>query len=171
MRDRIRTFLARHVLHSFEGMTFGEWWSLLRRHRFAIDPAQWPRALSQTALSLMTSLNARLEQGDYGARIDDTRVLPPLFILGHWRSGTTHLHNLLTLDPRFAFPNIYQALNPHTFLRTESKMAPIVDLFTMSRRPQDAMAIGSTAPAEDEFALCALTALSPYVEWAFPGGI
>jgi hypothetical protein len=170
MRDRFRSFVARYVLHSFEGMTFGEWWGLLRRHRFAIQPAQWPRALSQTALTLLTSLNARLEQRKYGTRVDDTRVLPPLFILGHWRSGTTHLHNLLTLDPQFAYPNIYQSLNPYTFLLTESTMGPVVDLLTMSRRPQDAMTIGSKAPAEDEFALCALTTLSPYLEWAFPGG-
>ncbi len=25
----------------------------------------------------------------------------PVFIVGHWRSGTTHLYNLLSQDPRF----------------------------------------------------------------------
>jgi hypothetical protein len=151
-------------------MTFGKWWGLLRRHHFAVQPTQWPRALSQTAVTAITSLNARLEQRKYGARIEETEVLPPLFILGHWRSGTTLLQNLLTLDPQFAYPNFYQAFNPDTFLRTEASTAPVLDLLSMSRRPQDAMTIGSKAPAEDEFALCALTALSPYVEWAFPGG-
>ncbi|MDQ3566024.1 MAG: sulfotransferase [Pseudomonadota bacterium] len=46
---------------------------------------------------------------------------PPLFILGHWRSGTTLLHNLLTRDTgQFAYANTYQAVNPRTFLSTEA---------------------------------------------------
>ena len=32
----------------------------------------------------------------------------PLFVIGHWRSGTTLLHELLTLDARFARPNTFQ---------------------------------------------------------------
>lgn len=28
---------------------------------------------------------------------------PPVFILGHWRSGTTHLFNVMSRDPQFAW--------------------------------------------------------------------
>src|SRR3712207_7133694 len=35
------------------------------------------------------------ERRVYGPELADVRIGPPLFILGHWRSGTTHLHNLL----------------------------------------------------------------------------
>ena len=28
---------------------------------------------------------------------------PPLFVIGHWRSGTTHLHYLLAQDKRFVY--------------------------------------------------------------------
>jgi hypothetical protein len=48
MIARFKDFIARHVAHPLEGMTFGDWWSLLRRHRFAIDPPHWPRALVQS---------------------------------------------------------------------------------------------------------------------------
>jgi hypothetical protein len=34
--DRLKDFLARHVFHPLQGMALGEWWALLRRHRFAI---------------------------------------------------------------------------------------------------------------------------------------
>src|SRR5206468_56934 len=121
--DRLRTLLARNLFHSLQGMGFGDWWQTLRRHRFAIDPPHWPRAMLQTALSLSNSVIARRERREYGPRIEATEVHRPLFILGHWRSGTTHLHNLLDLDPQFACPNLLQALNPLTFLRTESRMA------------------------------------------------
>ena len=53
--------------------------------------------------------------------------MTPLFILGHYRSGTTHLHNLLALEPQFSAPNFFQALNPHTFLSTEPWVAPFAD--------------------------------------------
>ena len=86
-------------------MTLGDWWSLLRRHRFAIDPPHWPRSLIQTAVAASNSVVARIERRRFGPRIEATEVQAPLFILGHYRSGTTHLHNLLALDPQFAAPS------------------------------------------------------------------
>ena len=44
--------------------------------------------------------------------VREMEVLPPVFVLGHWRSGTTHLHNLLAVDGRFAFPNNYRRCSP-----------------------------------------------------------
>ena len=55
----------------------------------------------------------------HGRAVEATPVEPPLFILGHWRHGTTHLHNLLAQDPQFAYPTLYQTLYPRTFLTTE----------------------------------------------------
>ncbi|MFX1325564.1 MAG: sulfotransferase, partial [Promethearchaeota archaeon] len=40
----------------------------------------------------------------------------PIFIIGHWRSGTTHLHNLLCQDPQFGFITMLQASFPKSFL-------------------------------------------------------
>ena len=31
----------------------------------------------------------------------------PIFIIGHWRSGTTHLHNLLCQDSQMAYVTTY----------------------------------------------------------------
>jgi len=33
----------------------------------------------------------------------------PCFIMGHPRTGTTHLHNLLALDPAFSYANTFDA--------------------------------------------------------------
>jgi len=150
-------------------MTLGDWWALLRRHRFAIDLQHWPRALVQTAVSASNSINARIEEGRFGRRIEAARVEAPLFILGHYRSGTTHLHNLLALAPQFAAPTFFQVLNPHTFLSTERWAAPVADSLIVRRRYQDEMALGAGVPSEDEFASCTMTGLSPYMAWCFPG--
>ena len=150
-------------------MTLGDWWALLRRHRFAIDLQNSPRALFQTAFSASNSVNARIERWRCGRQIEAARVETPLFILGHYRSGTTHLHNLLALDPQFAAPNLYQVINPHTFLTTERLTAPVVDRVISRRRLQDEMAQGAGMPSEDELALCTMTGLSPYMGSCFPG--
>jgi hypothetical protein len=166
--DRLRDFLSRHVTHMLEGMTFGDWLRLLRRHRFAVDPRYYHRAAFQTAVALSNSVNARLERRLFGREVDATEVPPPLFVLGHYRSGTTHLHNLLALDPRLAYPNVFQTFNPHIFLLLERRVGPVADRLLVRRRFQDDVAIGVAVPEEDEVALCTLTGLSPYLDWVFP---
>ncbi|MBL8848636.1 MAG: sulfotransferase [Planctomycetaceae bacterium] len=110
----------------------------------------------------------RWEQARYAAAAEKTHVPAPLFILGHWRSGTTHLHNLLTVDRRFAFPNIYQALYPHAFLTMEAMHSRIIEWFLPKRRPMDNVAWSMQSPQEDEFALCITTLMSPCLGWCFP---
>jgi omega-hydroxy-beta-dihydromenaquinone-9 sulfotransferase len=167
--DRLKDFLARHVFHPLQGMALGEWWALLRRHRFAIDVPHLPRTVIQTAISASNTAGARIERMRFGRRIEAARVEAPLFILGHYRSGTTHLHNLLALDPQFAAPTFFQVLTPHTFLTNERFAAPLADRLIVRRRYQDEMALGAGVPSEDEFALCTMTGLSPYMAWCFPG--
>jgi hypothetical protein len=169
MTEKFKDFLARHVFHPLQGMTLGDWWAVLRRHRFAIDLQHSLRALVQTAFSVSNSINAQILERRFERQIEAAQVEAPLFILGHYRSGTTHLHNLLALDPEFAAPTLFQVFNPHTFLSTERLAAPVVDRLIARRRYQDEMAQGAGLPSEDEFALCAMTGLSPYMAWCFPG--
>jgi len=85
---------------------------------------------------------------------------PPVFVLGFWRSGTTLLHELFCCDPRFGFPSTYACLNPSHFLLSEA-WAKRRDARQTSR-PMDSMFYSWTAPQEDEFALLAVGAPSPY---------
>src|SRR4029077_12444659 len=121
-----------------------------------------------TSLSFTNSLSAMLEQQRFGRQIDAIHVKPPLFIVGHYRSGTTHLHNLLSLDGQFAYPTLIQVLYPHTFLTTGAMLGRVMNLMMLHKRPQDNMTQGVDSPSEDEFALCSATSLSPYMGWVFP---
>ena len=98
------------------GITLGDWVRLLRDNRFRVSPRHLIRAAAITAQGAQNSVMKRIEDLRYGAAVRDAEIPPPLFVLGHWRSGTTHLHNLLAADERFAFPNNYQALFPHAML-------------------------------------------------------
>jgi hypothetical protein len=165
--ERIRVFLVNRVFTTFYGMTFGQWLRLLQRHHFAIDPPYWPRATFITLASLANSACTRYEDRVYGPKVADLRIEPPIIILGHWRSGTTHLHNLLAADEQFACPNLWQALNPQTFLSSE-RVSRIFGLVSPTTRLVDSVGFGFETPQEEEFAICNATFLSPYIGWALP---
>ena len=164
-RERVLQTIGPSIL---AGVTFGDWVRLLRENRFAIDPPYWLRAQAITTQSLVNAAVRRHEERTYLPQVMAVDVPPPLFILGHWRSGTTHLHQLLAADRSFASPNIYQTSCPHTFLTTESRSARFVGAMLPPTRPMDNVRQAADSPTEDEFAVCAMTFLSPYVGWIFP---
>jgi len=152
----------------FSGITLREWFRILRENRFSVDSPHWLRAAAITLGSLQNSAIAGLEKAIYGRKIESAEVHPPLFVLGIWRSGTTHLHNLLARDDRFAYPNLYQVSYPHTFLLTERINARLIEFFLPNTRPFDNVTMGIQEPQEDESALCCLTGRSFLLSMAFP---
>lgn len=164
----MRDLLSRNLFSPLQGMTLGRWLALLRDNRFAIDPRYWPRAAFQTGNALANSLAAAWEEKRQPSDLDNIPVKPPIFILGHFRSGTTHLHNLLGLDPQFAFPTLYQTLYPRTFLTTEWIIPKLGAFFLLRTRPHDHVAIDFGVPNEDELAILNDSGISPYLSWVFP---
>lgn len=164
---RARIFLYRWFFTSLAGMTFGDWWRLLRENDWSISPRFWPRAAFVTGTSLANSLSATIERVQDNRHLPAIEIPPPLFILGHWRSGTTYLHELLSLDPRLHGPTMIECLFPHSIL-TPGPMRYFLRLFLPTNRIVDEVALGPDQPFEDEFALAILTRLSPYFAWTFP---
>jgi hypothetical protein len=76
---------------------------------------------------------------------------PPLFILGHWRSGTTLLHNMLTKDPSAAFMTTYQSVFPNN-LSSKWLFRTFMRIKMPEKRPSDGVALNVDFPQEDEFA-------------------
>lgn len=151
------------------GMPLGDWLRLLAENGFRVDPVYWPRAAFTTASSIVSSAFALAETAFYGRKVAATEVPPPLFVLGHWRSGTTHLHNLLAADERFASPRFSEVMIPKTFLTGEWVLRAAAAVFLPSTRLGiDNVALNTQAPSEEEFALAQLTRHSPYTSWAFP---
>jgi hypothetical protein len=161
-------FLVRFGSGAFSGIPLGLWLRVLGENRFAIDSPYWGRAAAITFASIPNTLLRWWENLVYTQRVRNTKVDPPLFILGIWRSGTTHLHNLLAQDDRFAYPNNYQVFYPQTFLTTEKINAKLVGFFLPNKRPQDNVTMRIHGPQEDEFAFCSLTGRSFTMAWAFP---
>lgn len=150
------------------GMTVPVFWRLAARNRFRIHPLRIPMAVFIGEFALFNSLLAVLQRRRYGEKIAATTIQPPIFILGHWRSGTTYLHELLSLDERFTTPTTYQVYGPHHFLISERVVTKWFPFLSPATRPMDNMAVGLNSPQEDEWALCNLGAPSPYLRVAFP---
>jgi hypothetical protein len=152
------------------GITFGRWCKLLAQNGFQVSPAYLHRAAAITLASLSNSVCAGVEELRYGAAIRQApRPKAPLFILGHWRSGTTLLHELLAQDrAQFQFPNTYQVVNPYTFLTTEGFTTRMFPWLVPPKRPMDNMALAFTSPQEDEFAPLLMTLTSLYLGTSFP---
>ncbi len=160
-----RTFSPGHLT----GIPFGDWVRLLCDNRFRLPPSSWPRAVCTTLQSLANSPLRWLEAAVYGRHVADQKVLPPLFVLGHTRSGTTHLQRLLAVDNRFAFATFSQSLHPHDFLLTDGVRSAIARGFQRTTtRGVDNMAQDSHVPAEEEFFLSRMTLCSPILSQVFP---
>ncbi len=87
----------------WHGMRFSDWFRLVRHNHFRIHPFRWGLATTVTGLSLFNSTMSVLNRWKYQRQVAATEVLEaPVFIVGHWRSGTTYLHELMSCDRRFA---------------------------------------------------------------------
>ncbi len=169
MKQREPVRLWRRTPRPWHGMTVRPWLRLLARNRFAVSPGRLPMALAASTLSLANSAAAAAQRARYGRAIASADISPaPLFIVGHWRTGTTLLHELLALDPQFHCPTTYECMAPAHFLVTGRLATQHLGRLLPAHRPLDEMRLRFDLPQEDEFALAGLGALSPYHAWAFP---
>ena len=145
------------------------WFQLLKLGRFQI---QLDRIGYLIGVSLATPVNTLLSLTQRllaGRRLAKAELHgPPVFIIGHWRSGTTLLHELMVLDERYSSPTTFQCFAPHHFLITEWFFRRFLSWLLPGKRPMDNMATGWERPQEDEFALMNLGQPSPYRRIAFP---
>jgi hypothetical protein len=153
----------------WHGMDFFTWMRLLARNRFDVAPSRLPLAAWITTTTILNSFASVFDRLMFSHLVRQAKLKePPLFVLGHWRSGTTLLHELLMLDSRHICPNTYQCFDPHHFLWTEWFVPAISRWMLPPMRPMDNVQAGWDRPQEDEFALCNLGIPSPYLAWAFP---
>lgn len=153
----------------WQGVDFFAWLKLLARNRFAVEPKYAYIAGIASAISLTHTGLRWLQHGRYG---DELLAMPtpkePIFVLGHWRTGTTLLHELLMLDDRHTAPDTTQCFVPTAPLITRDFFKKYLPFLMPGKRPMDNMPAGWDRPQEDEFALCLLGQPSPYADVAFP---
>ncbi|MCH2115151.1 MAG: sulfotransferase [Pirellulales bacterium] len=153
----------------WHGMKLSTWLSTVGSRGFPISFSRLHTGASITFCSALNSAAAALDNLCYGRRVARTKLTaPPIFILGHWRAGTTFLHELLIRDAAHTYATTYQCFVPNHFVLTDKWFTPWTGGLLPRRRPMDNMAAGWQRPQEDEFALAILGVPSPYLSMMFP---
>ncbi len=151
------------------GIETADWLKLLKGNNYRVDPTYLHRAAWVGGLSLPATVLGRMEDARFGRQLANVEIDPePLFLIGHWRSGTTHLHNLLGRVPGHTYPTVFQVIFPSAFLSTAGLIPKLTARFMDDTRTYDNVKQGWDEAAEDEIALAKLTGLSPYIAFMFP---
>jgi len=163
MRTGFKRFLPASIQPHFMAMApLDAWARLILSPRPWIPPRYWARLVFNLFASLLGTILTLPERlllapilalNAAATKCTLTHKPGAVVVLGYFRSGTTHLHYLLTCDRRFVTPRWYEALVPQGFIVSWNFLRVFLVAFLSTRRPQDDMAFGPEWPAEDDFAM------------------
>lgn len=132
---------------------------------------KWPFLVFFLLKSTHSWCYSALEKILFGKKIRTT-TLPkdPVFILGHYRSGTTLLHKLLSADPRFGYINTFDLLLPNCPNWLQALLRPLlqgaINLFKIKQKFFHNYTVKLTDPNEEEPVM--LSTCSPWsVYWGY----
>ncbi len=145
---------------------------LLRQNK--VSPSYYLRIVAIVLINLVNTPFRAFERKYINPRFSTAKIEnDPVFIIGHWRSGTTHLHNILCRDNRFGYTTTYQSVFPDTLFGIAGR--GLFRFFTKvlipGKREGDNVQLNADFPQEEEFALGDKTPLCFYYFWMFPHGM
>jgi hypothetical protein len=136
--------------------------------KYGYDKKYQKKVIYSSLISLVVSLLAYADKIVFALKGKPKNLKDPVFVLGHWRSGTTFLHNLLCLDKDTAFCTTYQTVFPNNLFAFQWFFKPIMKMAMPSHRPVDNVELNPNYPQEEEFALNNEIPFSFYNWWYFP---
>lgn len=159
--------MNQELMHPLVASSFTNLLGLVRA--YGCEPRFIPRLLYLMLTTIVRSPVIWTASAVYGRRTRRQQIEPPpVFIIGHWRSGTTHLQNVMSCDPQFGRVTLLQAAMPHEFLLLTEGMKKRIGSMLPSKRLMDEVPIAAEVPWEEELALTAVGRLSFYHVSFFP---
>jgi omega-hydroxy-beta-dihydromenaquinone-9 sulfotransferase len=151
------------------GIRLRLWFRLLKNKKISFFPLPFIRFLFILQNACWSSFFSILEKRRYGKQLEAYPVpKDPVFIIGHWRTGSTYLHQLMSLDENLAAPTLFQTSLPMAFRFARPFYGFFMKPFLGKKRPFDQLKYGMDEPQEDEFALFRLAGTSPLEHLMFP---
>lgn len=134
-----------------------------------IDAAYKGKFRLTKAVCRMLSILAPLQDKRYEKLLADKPLEhDPVFILGHWRSGTTFVHNVFSCDKHFGYNTTYQTVFPHLMMWGQPFFKKNMSWLMPDKRPTDNMELAVDLPQEEEFALANMMPYTYYNFWFLP---
>lgn len=150
-------------------MRFDRFIRLLYRNKISWKPRYLLRIAFILQSSVWSLLFSAIEKFRFHKKLGQTpKITNPIFIIGHWRTGTTFLHQLMGLDPNLTTPSLFQVAIPDSFLVSHRYYKPIMKTLLPEHRPMDMVKLGMDEPQEDEYAIFRITRFSPLEKLVFP---
>ena len=160
MIDNKKKKNSQTIQHPLFGISTKKWIQLLNNNG-GIDRKYFKRGVFITFTSIFTTPVRMLFKIKYESKINNTKIKhQPVIIVGHWRTGTTYLHELLSKDPQFCSVTLWNTLLPDSFLILEP-MKKFLSNFLPKKRPMDEIRVDIDGPYEEE---AAIAVFSP---WSF----
>jgi hypothetical protein len=157
------------LIYFWFGMRMGALLRLFKRGNYSFTLNCLPDTLLLLLWVPWNSLLYRISEWKYRKSAEALPLsAPPIFVIGHWRTGTTFLHDLFSEDPNLAYPTTYECFFPHHFLLTENTLPKVMKVLLPKKRPQDDVPVGFDRPQEEEFAMMMLGEGTPYLTHAWP---
>ena len=134
-----------------------------------IAPEKRTKFLLTKAICRLLSVCVPLQERKYRQQLADKPLEnDPHFILGHWRSGTTFVHNIFAQDKHFGYTTTYQTVFPHYIMALQGLFKPTMGWLMPDKRPTDNMELAPDLPQEEEFAINNTCPFNYYNFWFFP---
>ncbi len=150
------------------GIKFDQLFRLLHRNKISYSIKNISRLVFLTQSALWSSLFSWIEYLRYTKALKNTAIPDnPIFIIGHWRTGSTLLHQLMSLDPQMTAPTLFQVAVPDSFLVSYPYYRPLFKRIISEHRPMDQVKMGMDEPQEDEYAIYRITSYSPLENLVF----
>ena len=124
--------------------------------------------LTKSVCRLLSSLKPLQDKRYEKLLADKPLEHDPVFILGHWRSGTTFMHNVFSCDKHFGYNTTYQTVFPHLMMWGQPFFKKNMSWLMPDKRPTDNMELAVDLPQEEEFALANMMPCTYYNFWFLP---
>jgi hypothetical protein len=137
-------------------------------NKYGVEKRYYIRWFNSFLVSCICTIFGWFDVIVYNLKPKPKNLKDPVFIIGHGRSGTTFLHNLMCLDSNVGYTTTYQTVFPNNLFAFQWLFKPIVKLIMPSKRPVDNVKLDVDYPQEEEFALNNEYVFSFYNWWYFP---
>ena len=142
---------------------------MLWENRKKLSRKEAPKIAQVLFMSLVLAPIAALENLFHARKIANTVIeKPPIFILGHWRSGTTYLTSIMTKDSSKSYFKAEQTFSFPVFLTLGHALRSVYNKVLPNKRPMDNMKFGTEEPQEESFALATMIEETTVHMMSFP---
>lgn len=160
-----------NLSHNLLGCRFDNWMRLLREN--PITPENKKQVRFMSLVSFLLGIPAFFEWLIFYIPIKRTKLKKdPVYIVGHWRTGTTYLQNLLTRDPQFAWFDPIRTVSFNNCILMKKPLEWFMTKLHLlsGARPMDNLEYALDLPMEEVFAQATISTQAIAHMLVFPDG-